>query len=183
MKVTGRNLFWKIVMSTIIPVLISLTSCGQGKPFIGYDKVAWGVSVNKVRQTYSIGEDVKLISVDNDPNIAILVQENISDSIRCRLFVLNNDKLYRVIVGYNDNVRPDDTVRLLKTQLEQRFGKATDSDNGDIIAQFEQYAPDIEVHLQWANLSLYINDTKPYISVWYTWKKFRDEYLSSKLGS
>jgi hypothetical protein len=63
----------------------------QTRPIIGYDKVAWGSSVEDIRKAYDIGEDIELTDIfvwGNDPNIQIIEQENVSDSISRRIFYI-----------------------------------------------------------------------------------------------
>jgi hypothetical protein len=85
-----------------------------------------------------------------------------------------------------------DTLRSL---LEQRYGDLTDfnvqsGNTGNIffytsyidyISVFGEFAPDVEVQLIHRKGSFSGIDISE-ISMVYTWKKFRDEYLASKLG-
>jgi hypothetical protein len=153
----------------------------QAKPFLGYDKVPWSASIDSVRKIYLISDEIVGVVSDDDSNIVTITQENVSNSLKFRIFTFNNDKLYRVVVGYNDNGYPADMVRLLKTQLEKTYGKGTDSNEQDVIATFENHSPGIEVELRVFSPVYYTNDSESYLSVWYTWKRFRDEYISSLL--
>jgi len=166
----------------------------QPKPFVGYDKVAWGVSVQDVRKAYSIGDDISAEVDSDDTNISIIKQSNVSDSIYKRDFYFNGNKLYRVIVEYKDG--SDATQGQLKNLLEQRYGKTTGLDfqsgnagdglffsfpYNDTINTFGKFAPDIEVQLVQRKYSSRTG-FPPDIYIYYTWKKFRDEYQASKLG-
>jgi hypothetical protein len=160
----------------------------QTRPFIGYDKVTWGSSVEDVRKAYNIGEEITLVeNSGNDPNIVRINQKNVSDSISERSFHFNKwnsngYRLYRVTVKYKD--ASDSAVRTLQGLLETRYGGVTNVDTErsanwySLITIYGKFAPDIEV---------YIDHTKYYsgrendLWVYYTWKKFRDEYQASKL--
>jgi hypothetical protein len=173
-------------------VLASVQIMAQTKPFIGYDKVAWGVSVADLRKVYSIGDDI-VVEASDDPNIVWLRQEQVSDSIAKRSFAFNGDKLYRVVVTYKNG--SDATQSQLKGLLEQRYGSSTgidfqsgDSGNlfvsipyNDTITIFGKFSPEIEVQLIQRKYG-YSTGFSPDIYVYYTWKKFRDEYQASKLG-
>jgi len=51
----------KRLMVIVVLALISIFQVmWQPKPFIGYDKVAWGASVEEVRKAYNIGNDIVL---------------------------------------------------------------------------------------------------------------------------
>lgn len=174
-------------------VLVSAQMMAQSKPFIGYDKVVWGVSVADVRKAYSIGENITVEVDDEDPNIVYLTQEQVSDSISKRQFIFNGDKLYRVWVYYQNG--SDSNHDALKGLLEQRYGNRTDfniqsGNEGNIffsmpytdyISVFGNFAPDIEVQLIHRKGSFSGMATSE-IRVVYTWKKFRDDYQASKLG-
>jgi hypothetical protein len=173
--------------------VISVQIMAQSKLFIGYDKVAWGVSVAAVRQEYSIEESIAIVVDDEEPNIVYLNQENVSDSISKRQFIFNGDKLYRVVITYKNG--SDATQSQLKGLLEQRYGASTGIDfqsgnrgnifvsipYNDTITIFGKFAPEIEVQLIQRKYG-YSTGFSPDIYVYYTWKKFRDEYQASKLG-
>ncbi len=179
-----------LILLIFLTLAISSQVMAQSKPFIGYDKAAWGITVLEVRNIYSISEDVV---VDEDPNIVLLNQENVSDNITLRVFFFNCDKLYRVTVFYKNG--DDANQSLLKGLLEQRYGSVTHIDSqsgsyGNVLASipynekiliFGKFEPEIEVQLVQRNFG---NSTGlgSSINVTYTWKKFRDEYQASKLG-
>lgn len=172
----------------IILVLVSISAqiAAQSKPFAGYDKVAWGISVEDVRKTYSISNEIAVKVDDEDKNISTLTQENPSDSIEKRHFSFNKNKLYRVNVVYNDS--SDSNANTLKGLLEQRYGKPTDYRTEsqttllgyvtDAITIFGKFSPDIEVELIQREAFSFLN----ILSVVYIWKKFSDEYQAAKLG-
>jgi hypothetical protein len=163
----------------------------QVKPFTGYDKAAWGVSEQSVRQLYSIADDVTAQIDNNDSNITILKQNGVSDNIYKREFFFNSNKLYRVIIEYYSG--NDAVFSQLKGLLEQRYGTSTGIDyqtgetgslffsvsHRDNIYIFGKFAPDIEVKLIQRK---YYASFPPNIFIYYTWKKFHDEYQASKLG-
>ena len=170
----------------------------QTRPFIGYDQVAWGVSVENVRSAYNLGDDIVLTPDSSDPNIARLTQTNVSESISQREFLFNKYRtgsyqLYRVGVFYRNST--DANRDTLLGLLQQRYGNRTNyqvqsgqtltSRYTDYISTFGSFAPDIEVELQHRVgrdniLGTWIDTAR--IMVVYTWKKFRDEYQASQLG-
>ncbi len=196
----------------ILLVIFTLLSLGQviaqSKPFKGYDQVAWGVSVENVRRAYNLGNDVVLQeNYDNDPNIAIITQENVSDAILQRVFLFNKWKgeyqLYRVFVFYRDH--SDNNISSITSVLENRYGRPTDFNTTtepqfrlftEKTTTFGRFAPDIEVELsqriqndavvrrEMLGLAMLGIDTSHlnFLRIGFTWKGFRDEYNASKLG-
>jgi hypothetical protein len=175
-------------------LLVSMQVTAQPKPFIGYDKVAWGASVADVRKAYSIGEDIAVEADENEPNIAILLQEQVSNTIEQRIFFFIGDKLASVMDNYKDG--SEATLNQLKALLEQRYGMATDtkSESGsigniyvnfpyeDTTIIFGKFAPEIEVQLFQRKLKMNIalNNTgigSNVIQVNYNWRKFVEDYF------
>ena len=185
----------KIILVIVFTLLAYYQVMAQAKPFIGYDKVAWGTSVENVRKAYNLEKDIVLQVDDKDTNIATLKQENVSDSISKRTFYFNrwnsgDYRLYQVVIEYKDG--SDATQSQLKGLLEQRYGTTTGINfqsadlivvrSNDTINIFGKFAPDIEVQLiqrKYSPSSVWFD---PKIYVYYTWKKFQDEYQASKLG-
>lgn len=101
----------------------------QAKPFIGYDKVAWGASIDDVRKAYGIGTEVQAETSEEDENIVTLHQ----GGSPVRQFLFNQGKLYRVWVLYGDEEGEMTDKNLselslqLKNALTQRYGPQTDS--------------------------------------------------------
>jgi hypothetical protein len=193
----------KYLFVFLLILAMSSSVVAQTRPFIGYDKLAWGVSVDDVRAAYELGESIVLVeNSGNDPNIAVLTQEKVSDSIGKREFYFNKYnsngyKLYRVWVYYRNG--SDANRDSLRNLLEQRYGRRTNfniqnGDSGnlffpepytDYVSTFATFAPDIEVQLIQRIGKLNVLGTLLDTSenrVVYTWKKFRDEYQASKLG-
>jgi len=73
----------------------------QDRPFIGYDRVAWGSSVSQVQQVYSI-QGISPSQAPNDPNITFLLEQFSSGNISNRRFDFLNDRLYQVVVFYRE---------------------------------------------------------------------------------
>jgi hypothetical protein len=178
------------VLVLILGVIAIFPVMAQSKPFIGYDKAAWGISEKEVRQLYSFGDDIKTTVYEQEPNIVWIDQENVSNTIKVRRFYFNGGKLYRVRVTYKDG--SDATKNSLKNLLEQRYGSQTDIviQSGDMVASipytesvavFGKFSPEIEVQLIQRNYG-YRTGFSPDIEVYYTWKKFRDDYEASKMG-
>jgi hypothetical protein len=187
----------KKLLIGLLGFVLVFQAAAQQKPFIGYDKVAWGVSVANVRKAYDISEDIAVTVDEGDTNISRLTQENISASISERQFMFNGDKLYRVWVYYKD--ASDSAANTLKGLIESRYGRATNFTTGtskgggwpaaeftryETYTYYSTYAPDIEVFIVQIR-ALYDKDLSSAgtaLDVCYTWKKFRDEYQASKLG-
>jgi hypothetical protein len=189
-KITLALVFW----------FLAVFAMAQSAPIIGYDRVEWGVSVEAVRQAYSIPSSVELRVYTQDHNIRYLVQENISESIKRREFNFIEDKLYSVEVYYNNT--SDSTAGDLLSILTNRFGNRTDFDieTGTTTVMFQRvnftrerstfgrYSPDLVVEM--VHYVIYAGiekDTRNLLGqnqlyVVYRWKKFRDEYQSSRLG-
>jgi hypothetical protein len=186
-------------------MLIAFPIIAQTTPFIGYDKVAWGSSVEAVRAAYTIGNNVKL---QNDPkrrNVVFLLQKDVSKSIKQREFYFYEGKLYRVWVTYRD--ADYSTYNALKNQIQQKYGEPTDfaQDTGrktevgieivfskpiptirtvDYTAEhiiYGHFSPDIEIDLVrtvYVQISVFWENT---IQVSYTWRKLRDQLMGSEL--
>jgi hypothetical protein len=125
----------------------------QLEPVMGYDRVEWGASVDDVIRAFNLENDfVFEENFDNDPNIARITQNNVSQNILRRYFLFNkwysNEyKLYRIWVYYATDSILDD----LLITLTNRY-----SDN------------------------LASNISEP-VTVTYTWKTFRDDYLNNNM--
>jgi len=150
----------KIVLAIIFGVLVYSQASAQSQPIMGYDKVKWGSSVLDVRKAYNLGNSYILEENygNQDVNVAALVQKNVSDSIKERVFMFNkwkgNYQLYRVWVHYWDA----STMQNLQTGLANRFGDRTDfkkdsrsTQSGDSIftdtSTFGKYSPELVVEL------------------------------------
>jgi len=166
----------KTVLAVIFVLLVYWQVFAQSAPIMGYDRVAWGASVSDVRREYNLGNNVVLQeNYGDDPNIAALIQENVSDSIYGRIFLFNKWKgsyqLYRVWVIY-DADRID--IGLLITGLENRFGQITGvtrgpgAGTGTASFEYGKYSPElvVEAHASYGGA----------FELCYTWKRFRDEY-------
>ncbi|MDR0599697.1 MAG: hypothetical protein LBG84_06425 [Treponema sp.] len=180
--------------------MVSMQVVAQSKPIMGYDKVPWGASVADVRRAYSISDDVVLKTNDEDANLKQLFQDNVTDSIKQRIFNFIDGKLYRVSVLYKDP--SDSNEKNLESILVNRFGRQTNYDiqTGTEYLMFQpinytattkefgQYSPELVVDLIHLVYSAgFERDTNNLLGqnqllVRYTWKKFRDEYQASKLG-
>jgi hypothetical protein len=118
-------------------------------PTHGYDAVRFGASVDEVRRAFSLGNNIRLEERhQNNPDIAILVEENVSESISSRIFMFNKwgsngYRLYHVWVIYRD--ASENTVRGLNNLLVERFGHGVENDRGNIV--FSQHSPELEVEL------------------------------------
>ena len=199
----------KYCLTAVFVFGVLFQAYAQTKPFIGYDKVAFGTSVDDVRKAYNLGNDIVLQIDSDDPNIARLTQKDVSESIRTRQFLFNkwktgNYQLYRVAVWFEDN--SDNNLRNITSVFESRYGRETDFNSKyqeyytEKTTIFGRFAPDIEIELlhrrqndyailndiigsalALAFMGMDVSDLN-FIRVYYTWKGFRDEYQASKLG-
>jgi len=82
-----------LVLVTLVGIILLFNSefvFGQS-PIIGYDKVAWGASIETVKKQYPGGEVL--------PS-GIYIQKNIGGGIDERWFYFYQEKLFKVSVGY-----------------------------------------------------------------------------------
>jgi hypothetical protein len=114
-----------------LQIFLSKNACfGQtnSQIIIGYDKVAWGASLNDVRKNYS-----GLIEKTNTEEIASGIkrfrQDKPENLMTYRDFYFYNDKLYKVGVSYDD-LESMQIARLLLEKFVEKFGKFDDSDEG-----------------------------------------------------
>ena len=146
-------------------------------PIMGYDKVTWGTSIQDVRRTYGISDSVETVPAQNSDMI-ILVQENVSDSIKSRYFRFLDNKLCVVSVSYRI---PSVTDKELLTALKVKFGESTEFNESAGIERtvFGKYSPELVVILirmyNWRNME------EEELLVYYTGQRFIDEYEASKV--
>lgn len=197
----------KMLFVVVFLVFTVITIIAQSEPIMGYDKVGWGSSVLDVRKAYNLGNNVILEEkFENNPDIASLIQRNVSESIAGRQFLFNKYKgqyqLYRVFVLYFDGSNA--TVQNLRNLLTSRFGDGfgTIGNRGGTVG-FKRYSPELDVELNLfienviyaPNGSVYNGDpsvaftTPGYtmgeqrtLRVIYTWTKFRNEYQARGIG-
>jgi hypothetical protein len=151
----------KILFVIILALLVFGQTFAQSRPIMGYDKVAWGSSVATVRRAYNFGNNTVLQEkYNNEPNIAALIQENVSDSILKRTFLFNNWRgsyqLYRVWVNYRDS--SDAAAQNVLSSLTNSFGYITNFTNPEYLSSrnlplnqkisvFGKYSPELDVEL------------------------------------
>jgi hypothetical protein len=182
----------KIVFVHIFGLVISGLMFAQVEPVMGYDRVEWGASVDDVIRAFNLENDfVFEENFDNDPNIARLTQNNVSQNIIRRYFLFNkwysNEyKLYRVWVYYATDSILDD----LLTTLTNRYGDRTETRfhfpnilNSYIIGQdtyvFEKYSPELVIEILHRYSDNPASKISEPVTVTYTWKTFRDDYLNN----
>lgn len=191
----------KIILIVFLGLIACVTLFAQTRPIMGYDQVAWGVSANEVRRVYNLGDLTLTPHSSNPERVTQLIQENVSNSIKRRTFMFIDDKLYRVVVRYNDT--SDATATTLRGIIENNFGRQTDSNIqtgntalGYVLFTsrtyiFGQYSPELVVeviHTRARALSstdffaLAAAENENSLRVEYNWKRFRDEYQASRLG-
>jgi len=150
----------KFFLMVIFCLMIYGQACAQSRPIMGYDRVAWGASVNDVRRIYNLGNSIVLQeNYEDSPDIAALEQKNVSDSIQSRTFLFNkwkgNYQLYRVWVYYKD--ASDNTAQNLQNLLVNTYGNITNTDRNEYIRNglpynqrisvFGKYSPELDVEL------------------------------------
>jgi hypothetical protein len=174
----------------------------QAKPFVGYGKVAWGATENKVRISYGISKDIPLVIDSKDPNVATLTQVGVSQQIESREFDFNKwhakgFQLYRVIVKYSEKVNTDTFYEAMGRVLTKTYGEATDnkifyqlnsnsSGMENVQSQiFGKFSP--AIYVEFRKVQELENNISPYGSsrlmggafsyeVWYTWQEYQNSY-------
>jgi hypothetical protein len=199
-----NRVFFLIYLAAVFTFHVS----AQSKPFIGYDNIPWGASVEDVRKAYNLGENFFLKEPYwNDYNIAGLEVHYNNSSIEKKVFLFNkwNDnkyKLYRVWVTYADEEESNNTGQRLINMLTTTYGSVTRTykDNPKRVAfgtasgvgtathyLFNKYSPDIIVEL--TNTYVYANvivfgvyqESRSYLNqIDYIWKKFSDSYNAAQ---
>ena len=83
----------KMVLVVFFGLMVLIQAFAQSRPIMGYDQVEWGASVLDVRRAYNLGNNVALQErYENNPDVAALIQRNVSDSIKERTFIFNKEK-------------------------------------------------------------------------------------------
>ena len=117
-----------ILVLAILLIMSSYFVMGQSNtPIIGYDKVTWGVTIQKVKQFYP---NMHLdIEIDNSRKI---FEENVeANGITSREFYFYQDKLFGVSVYYDIDLK-----ETLLNKIKSIYGKFDEkyfNDNGDEI--------------------------------------------------
>jgi len=111
-----RNLF------IICFLMFSLNVFSQSNsPIIGYDKVVWGASIQAVTQAYpSIKEKT---SSDASIGVREFIQSNVGNGIEARYFFFYNNKLYKVVVSYEEQREAVTAFIALSSKLVAVYGK------------------------------------------------------------
>jgi hypothetical protein len=110
--------------------------CTVNTPVIGYDKFAWGATVQTITQAYSGLREHN--SEDVSVGVREFTQPNVSGGISSRTFYFYENKLYRVFVSYDDV--DTNTVKALIDRLSSIYGQFDDYDessqaSGNIIGK------------------------------------------------
>jgi hypothetical protein len=151
----------------------------------GYGEVKWGSPVETVRQAYSIGEEIELVTDKNDANLTTLTQKDISENIPERRFLFNEDKLYEVDVFYPRKVNFDQILYTLREKYgpvgdRAVYGLGISASTGitaDGLFVFQKYLPTLEVRA-----INYEAHTSYWHKVEYIWTEFIQTYELSKTG-
>jgi hypothetical protein len=119
-------------------------------PIIGYDKVTWGATIPEVQQFYS-----DIVEKKDENGIKLFSEQLYSDGMQFRRFSFFQDKLYKVAVDYDINLRYP-----LVDKLTSIYGKFEDS--------FDYYSKSYNKHL---SVVIIVNDSPDpsdcYVSVIY----------------
>jgi len=111
-----RNLF------VICFLMFSLNVFSQPKsPIIGYDKVAWGASIQAVIQVYPTIKE--RTSDDASVGVREFTQSNVGNGIDNRSFFFYNNKLYKVVVSYEEQREALTAFNALASKLVDIYGK------------------------------------------------------------
>jgi hypothetical protein len=197
----------KTILGVFLGLLVvHIQLFAQSKPFIGYDKVAWGASVADVITAYNLpstdGISTSGYTSRDDSNIIWVVQENVSNSIKKRTFYFNkssgSSQLYRIEVSYNKGI----TISALQTTLTNIYGNPTGTDTDTFTTNvlsitvmnkisyifFNKFSPDIAVSIvhtvtegMTSNMFDKALTSGEELEIIYLWKKFQDEYENSKV--
>jgi hypothetical protein len=97
MKMLRAGLFFVFYLLVILPTNLNAQT---NSPIIGYDKVAWGATIQTVTQTYTGLKERN--SEDASVGVKEYIQTNVGGGITERAFYFYENKLYRVFVAYND---------------------------------------------------------------------------------
>jgi hypothetical protein len=92
-----------IILAAILLIMSSYFVMGQSNtPIIGYDKVAWGATIQEVEQFYPT-----IIDRGNNPetSISIFKEEVNSNDMRYKYFTFFQGKLYAVDVTYDSKIK------------------------------------------------------------------------------
>ena len=115
---------WKSLF-TVAFIFSSVSLFSQtSSPIIGYDKIAWGATIQVVSQNYPGIKEIK--SEEASLGIREFEQSNISGSIDSRTFYFYQGKLYRVFVSYGQIAI--DVVETLADRIVSIYGKFGDID-------------------------------------------------------
>jgi hypothetical protein len=194
-----------LITITLLVLIFPLSA--QSRPIMGYDKVTWGSSVADVKRAYNFGDEIPFYASPDDPNVAFLLQENISENIVRREFYFsnwnsNNYRLYRVVVYYRDEQNSQSIFNSLGSTLSNIYGAATSAyeERGGTLNTgwmglgisvvtsyviFGLFEPELQVALvnerYWTQiLGLASNIDKN--QVMYTWQRFLIAYEAERLG-
>ena len=151
----------KMILIITFCLLVFGQAFAQSRPIMGYDRVAWGASIDAVRRAYNIGTNVVLQeNYNNEQHIAAIIQENVSGSILKRTFLFNKWKgsyqLYRVWIDYRDS--SDATTQNVLSSLTSSCGYITDFSKPEYLSSrnlplnqeisvFGRYSPELDVEL------------------------------------
>ena len=93
-------------------------------PIIGYDKVAWGASIQVVSQHYPGVKEKN--SVVASLGVREFEQRNISGSIDIRIFYFYQGKLFGVRVLYDEMDNMDNVASALQERIRSVYGEFDD---------------------------------------------------------
>ncbi|MDR1802458.1 MAG: hypothetical protein LBQ94_02525 [Treponema sp.] len=156
-------------------------SQSESEPIMGYDKVTWGTSIQDVRRTYGISNNVATTPSLFISNMINLEQNNVSDSIESRIFYFLDNKLCQVDVVYRTSAF---TVHELLTALKVKFGESTDFEEKYIsptsfeYTTYGKYSPELVICLI-RYYDFVLEEESLWVSYW--GQKIFDEYEASKV--
>jgi hypothetical protein len=99
----------------------------NNSPIIGYDKIPWGANVQTVTQVYP------MTSEDTSPDASIGIKEykqrNVGNGIEERRFFFYNNRLFKVVVTYEEQSESLNAFMALATKLVEIYGKFDNQSN------------------------------------------------------
>jgi len=148
----------KMSLFAISFLLFSLNVFSQSNsPIIGYDKVAWGASIQAVTQAYpTIKEHESAVSASEKAiGVRHFIQGNVGNGIDFRAFSFYNNKLYRVLVCYEENTAA--VFNALSSKLvdiygkfdkEDVFSRPNGNDTQEVLDLIRYYNKDLKIILR-----------------------------------
>lgn len=133
--------------------IVNEQSLGKSKdPIIGYDKIAWGTTIQEVKQLYP-----DIVEKEEKNGVRRFVETLYDNGMQYRYFYFFQDKLYKVVVDYDVNLKHSLVDKL--TSIYGKFESGFESG-------FDYYERHYNEHLT-IYVFVYDNPSDSYINVLY----------------